>query len=221
MEAASTELNVAQQSLPTERRHFDFKWIAIGVSVLIVAYLALIPLGFLLWQSFFTPRTASQAAEFTFDNYKTAYQSTETWRLFLNSLQFAAGTSLFSFFVGTLLAWMNERTNTPFKRLFFALSIIPLIIPGILFVVSWILLGSPKIGILNLVAQNWLGFEHPIFNVYSMWGMIFVDGLHYSPMAFLIMTAAFRSMDPSLEESAMMSGANILQIAWRITLKLS
>src|SRR3982750_3178833 len=51
--------------------------------------------------------------------------------------------------------------------------------------------------------------------------MIFVDGLHYSPMAFLIMTAAFRSMDPSLEESAMMSGANILQIAWRITLKLS
>src|SRR3982750_2132240 len=51
--------------------------------------------------------------------------------------------------------------------------------------------------------------------------MIFVDGLHYSPMAFLIMTAAFRSMDPSLEESAMMCGASIPQIAWRITLKLS
>jgi iron(III) transport system permease protein len=40
-------------------------------------------------------------------------------------------------------------------------------------------------------------------------------------MAFLIMTAAFRSMDPSLEESAMMSGASVPQIAWRITLKLS
>ena len=26
--------------------------------------------------------------------------------------------------------------------------------------------------------------------------MIWVDGLHYSPMAFLLMTAAFRSMDP-------------------------
>jgi iron(III) transport system permease protein len=51
--------------------------------------------------------------------------------------------------------------------------------------------------------------------------MIWVDGLHYSPMAFLIMTAAFRSMDPALEESAMMSGAGVLQTAWRITLKLA
>ncbi len=139
----------------------------------------------------------------------------------MNSLQFAAGASIFAFFVGTLLAWMNERTNTPFKSLFFALSIIPLIIPGILFVVSWILLGSPKIGILNLVVQDLLGLENAPFNVYSIWGMIFVDGLHYSPMAFLLMTAAFRSMDPSLEESAMMSGASVLQIAWRITLKLT
>jgi iron(III) transport system permease protein len=39
-------------------------------------------------------------------------------------------------------------------------------------------------------------------------------------MAFLLMSAAFRSMDPALEESAMMSGANIFQVAWRITLKL-
>ena len=52
---------------------------------------------------------------------------------------------------------MNERTNTPFKRLFFALSIIPLIIPGILFTVAWILLGSPKIGLVNLVLQSWFG----------------------------------------------------------------
>ena len=59
------------------------------------------------------------------------------------------------------------------------------------------------------------------FNIYTMTGMIWTDGLHYSPMAFLLMTAAFRSMDPSLEESAMMSGASILQIAWKITLKLA
>src|SRR5690606_1848818 len=103
----------------------------------------------------------------------------------------------------------------------FALSIIPLIIPGILFTVAWILLGSPKIGIFNLLLQNWFGTDYVFINVYSMWGMIWVEGLHYSPMAFLIMTAAFRSMDPSLEESALMSGASVRQIAWRITLKLT
>ena len=105
---------------------------------------------------------------------------------------------------------MNERTNTPFKRLFFALSIIPLVIPCILFTVSWILLASPKIGIINLALQWLFADRSRLFNIYSMAGMIWVDGLHYSPMAFLLMTAAFRSMDPSLEESAMMSGANDL-----------
>ena len=200
---------------------FDFKWLIIGISVAVTAYLALMPLGFLIWQSFFTPQTASKAAVFTFDNYRTAYSSVETLKLFISSVTFATGTSIFAFLIGTLLAWMNERTNTPFKSLFFALSIIPLIIPGILFTVSWILLGSPKIGILNLLLQSWFGTDYVFFNIYSMWGMIWVDGLHYSSMAFLIMTAAFRSMDPSLEESAMMSGASVPQIAWHITLKLA
>jgi len=206
---------------PALWQRIDLKWVAIGVSVAIVSYLGIIPLVFLLWQSFFTPQTATKAAEFTFGNYTQAYSSLETLRLFFNSLKYAAGSAVFAFLVGTLLAWMNERTNTPFKALFFALSIIPLIIPGILFVVAWILLGSPKIGIINLVLQNWFGTDTVFINVYSIWGMIWVDGLHYSPMAFLLMTATFRSMDPALEESAMMSGANIFQTAWRVTLKLS
>ena len=200
---------------------FDPKWIVVGVCIVIVVFLALVPLCFLLWQSFFTPQTASKAAEFTFQNYVKAYGDPETVKLLFNSVTFATGAALFAFFVGTFLAWLNERTNTPFKALFFALSIIPLIIPSILFTVAWILLGSPKIGIINLVLQSWFGTEHVFFNVYSMWGMIWVDGLHYSPMAFLIMTAAFRSMDPSLEESAMMSGANMFQVLWHVTLKLT
>jgi len=206
---------------PAAWRRIDAKWVVIGVSVAVVAYLAIMPLAFLLWQSFFTPQTASKAAEFTFGNYAEAYSSLETLRLFFNSLKFATGTAVFAFLVGTLLAWLNERTNTPFKKLFFTLSIVPLIIPGILFVVAWILLGSPKIGIVNLVLQDWLHTDQVFINVYSIWGMIWVAGLHYSPMAFLLMTSTFRAMDPSLEESAMMSGANIFQTAWRVTLKLS
>lgn len=199
----------------------NWKWIVIGACVAFTIYIAVIPLGFLLWQSFFTPQTATKAAVFTFNNYLTAYTSSDTARLFWASMQFALGTAAFAFFVGTTLAWMNERTNTPFKSLFFALSLIPLVIPGILFTVSWILLGSPKIGLVNLVLMSVFNLKEPVFNIYSMWGMIWVDGLHYSPVAFLLMTAAFRAMDPSLEESAMMSGANVFQVLWRITLKLT
>ncbi|MGZ5067513.1 MAG: ABC transporter permease, partial [Usitatibacter sp.] len=206
---------------PRDAKRFDWGWVVIALCVAITVYLAVVPLGFLLWQSFFTPQTADEAARFTLSNYAEAYGSSETWRLFRNSIGFAIGTSTFSFVVGTALAWMNERTNTPFKTLFYALSIIPLIIPSILFTVAWILLASPKIGIVNLVLKNWLGIDDPLFDIYSLWGMIWVDGLHYSPMAFLLMSAAFRAMDPALEESAMMSGANVFQVAWRVTLRLT
>ncbi|WP_407280899.1 iron ABC transporter permease [Aromatoleum evansii] len=212
---------LSEKPPPLLWQRIDLKWIIIGLSVVVVAYLGLVPLGFLIWQSFFTPQTAAKAAQFTLGNFGTAYTSVETLRLFLTSLKFALGTSIFAFVTGTTLAWMNERTNTPFKNLFFALSIIPLIIPGILFTVAWILLASPKIGLLNLALQGWFQTDYVFFNVYSIWGMVWVEGLHYSPMAFLIMTAAFRSMDPSLEESALMSGASVFRVAWHVTLKLA
>jgi iron(III) transport system permease protein len=202
------------------RLAFDAKWLIIGACVALTVYLGVVPLGFLLWQSFFTPQTAAQAAEFTLGNYQLAYGAAETWVLFWNSLKFASGTAVLAFLLGTLLAWMNERTNTPFKALFFALSLIPLVIPGILFTVSWILLGSPKIGLINLALQKVLGTDAVFINVYSLWGMIWVDALHYSPMAFLLMTAAFRAMDPALEESAVMSGASVGQVVTRVTLPL-
>src|SRR5712671_7661537 len=220
MEVASS-LSDASAARPGLWQRLELKWTVFGVVVALVAWLSLVPLVFLLWQSFYTPQTATVAAEFTLGNYYAAYSSLETLRLFLNSVQFAAGAALFAFLVGTLLAWINERTNTPFKALFFGLSLIPLVIPSILFTVSWILLSSPKIGIINLALQGWFNTDTVFVNIYSMTGMIWVDGLHYSPMAFLLMTAAFHSMDPSLEESALMSGASVLQVARRITLKLA
>jgi iron(III) transport system permease protein len=202
------------------RPGLDAKWLVIAACVAITVYLGVVPLGFLLWQSFLTPQSAARAAEFTLGNYATAYGSPETWILFWNSLRFAAGAASLAFVLGTLLAWMNERTNTPFKGLFFALSVIPLVIPGILFTVAWILLGSPKIGLVNLALQKIFETDAVFLNVYSLGGMMWVDGLHYSPVAFLLMTAAFRAMDPALEESALMSGAGVLEVAWRVTLPL-
>ena len=51
--------------------------------------------------------------------------------------------------------------------------------------------------------------------------MMWVDGIQHAPIAFLLMSAAFKSMDMSLEEAAMMSGASGLQVARRITLRLA
>src|SRR5207248_11741671 len=80
---------------------FDWKWIVIGACVAFTVYVAVIPLVFLLWQSFRTPQTAATPAAWTLGNYAAAYGTSETFRLFLTSIRFAFGASVFSFVVGT------------------------------------------------------------------------------------------------------------------------
>ncbi|MBV9971516.1 MAG: iron ABC transporter permease, partial [Xanthobacteraceae bacterium] len=199
----------------------DAMWLVIVPAVALAAWLALMPVAFLVWQSFFTPETASAPAAFTFENYLTAYLSTETFRLFGNSVTFGLGSAAVAFVSGTFFAWVNERTDTPFKSLFFALSLVPLVIPAILFTVSWIFLASPKIGIINSAVGGLFGTDTVFVDIYSLGGMVFVDGMHQSPLAFLLMSAAFRAMDPALEESALMSGASVREVVWRVTLRLA
>src|ERR1700754_2634932 len=84
-------------------RRIDFKWLLIGGPVALVVWLSLVPLIFLLWQAFQTPYTASRPSVFTLENFRTAYYSVETFRLFLNSVQFATGTAIFALCLGTTL----------------------------------------------------------------------------------------------------------------------
>ena len=101
------------------------------------------PLYYLLWGTFF------DATGFTFSGFERAYGDDQIFELVGNSLWFAVGAAVLSLVVGTALAYLNVRTDVPFKALFFAASIIPLIIPGILYTIAWIFLASPDIGLLN------------------------------------------------------------------------
>jgi iron(III) transport system permease protein len=183
-----------------------------AATVVVVGYLALIPLVYLLWTTF------SDAEGFSLGGFARAYGDARIGELVGNSLWFATGSALLSLAVGTALAYFNVRTDVPFKALFFAASIIPLIIPGILYTIAWIFLASPTIGLLNSLIEPLVG--PGTFDVFTVWGMIWVEGLHLSPIAFLFMVAAFRSTDPSLEESSLMSGATRVQTFRRVTLPL-
>lgn len=185
--------------------------VAIAVTV-VVGYLALVPLVYLLWTTF------TDAEGFSLGGFARAYGDARIGELVGNSLWFAVGSAVLSLAVGTALAYFNVRTDVPFKALFFAASIIPLIIPGILYTIAWIFLASPTIGLLNSLLEPVLG--PGTFDIFTVWGMIWVEGLHLSPIAFLFMVAAFRSTDPSLEESSLMSGATRVQTFRRVTLPL-
>ena len=193
--------------------------ILLGCS-LFVFYLAGVPLVMLLYGSIRSAPIGEPGATYTIQNYIKAYFDKEFYRLFLNSLYFGLGTCLVSFLIGTYLAWINERTNTPLKKVFTVMALIPFIIPGILSTIAWILLLSPKIGLINLVLKGLLGLESAPFNIYSMWGMIWAEAIHLYPLVFLLMSAAFRNMDTSLEEAALSAGSSTFTTFRRITLPL-
>jgi iron(III) transport system permease protein len=187
---------------------------------LFVLYLAGIPLVMLLYGSIRSAPIGEPGATYTIQNYVKAYFDREFYLLLLNSVYYAIGTCTLTFLIGTFLAWVSERTNTPFKKLFVVMSLIPFIIPGILSTISWILLLSPKIGLINIVVKELFRLESAPFNVYSMWGMIFAEAIHLYPLVFLLMSAAFRNMDTSLEEAALTAGSSTFQTFCRVTLPL-
>jgi len=76
--AIAGDLTAGREMAPPERRGFDPKWIFIAVSVAIVAYLGLVPLVFLLWQSFLTPQSAAAPAQYTLENFRTSVHVVDT-----------------------------------------------------------------------------------------------------------------------------------------------
>jgi iron(III) transport system permease protein len=185
-----------------------------------VLYLAGIPLLMLLYGSIRSAPIGEPGATYTIQNYTKAYFDKEFYLLLGNSVYYALGTCTLTFLIGTFLAWVSERTNTPLKKLFIVMSLIPFIIPGILSTISWILLLSPKIGLINIAIKQVFGLESAPFNVYSMWGMIWAESIHLYPLVFLLMSAAFRNMDTSLEEAALTAGSSTIETFWRVTLPL-
>jgi iron(III) transport system permease protein len=189
------------------------KTMVLAVVAVIIAYLVIVPMYYLIWGTFF------DASGFSVQGFSRAYGNNQVFSLVGHSLWFSGGAATVSLVLGTGLAYLNVRTDVPFKALFFAASIIPLVIPGILYTISWILLGSPDIGLINVLLKPVFG--GPVIDVFTIWGMIWVEGLQLSPIVFLLMVASFRSMDPSLEESALMSGAGRWTVFRKVTVPLA
>lgn len=194
------------------RRIFSARNLIVLVVVVVIAYLAIVPLGFLLWQTFIHNGHLSIAS------FRDAYSTVGIGTMMFNSFSFSIGSTALAVVIGTSLAYLIARTDVPGKPLMAAASVVPLIIPGILHTITWTFLLDPNNGIINLYVIEKLGLH--AFNLYSIPGMVFVEGLHLSPLVFLLMYASFRSMDPSLEESALMSGAPLWRVFLRVTLPL-
>lgn len=202
---------------------FDYRTVVLAPVIAFVGALGVIPLFYLLWNSFkpvgLGDLSDFSLSNFTLENFARAYSDPFTLTLLLNSFLFAGGSMMVAFIFGGVIAFLVERTNAPMRNLAYGIMFIPLILPSMLKAIGWILLLSPNNGLLNKIWFSF-GFKEPFFNVYSIPGMFWVEGLSMAPLTFLMLGAALRGMDPSLEEAAFTSGAGKLLTLRRVTLKL-
>ena len=190
--------------------------------VVILAYQVLVPLLLIIWTSLKTIRPGEPGfldLRFTLANYARAYGISEFWEASLNTLYFAFLSSVYAFFGGTFLAWTVERTNMPLARLIGMITLGRIIIPGVIITISWILTASPSIGVLNHIINALTGVPR-FLNIYSFWGMVWVQSLEMTPLAYLLMSAAMKSIDPRLEEASAIAGAGTWPTFRRVTLPL-
>ncbi len=185
----------------------------------LLTWLVLVPLAVLI-VSAFKPTGLLRDPGFTLAHIIDTYSSAQFWSLVAATLQFAIGSTAVALVLGGTLAWLTERTDLPAPALVRALVILPMATPPFLLAISWIILLSPRTGVINALLMGAFGLSAPPFNIYSLGGMIFVEGLALVPSAFLILAPAIRNLDPSLEESALTSGAGIGQLIFRIVLPL-
>ena len=189
-----------------------------GVIILAI-YLIVVPLLFLLWSSFRSAPIGFPSA-LTLENYASAYGDSRTYALFGTTLVFAVSSSALSLFFGVIFAWLLERTNVPFKEGLYALMPVPIAVPGVLFSIGWVLLLSPQIGVINMFLRRVFALEDAPINIYSLPGMIFLEGLHLTPVTFLMVAGAFRRMDPALEEASAVAGGGLFRTLWGVTLRI-
>jgi iron(III) transport system permease protein len=158
----------------------------------------------------------------TFAHYREVFADPQTYLLLGDSFVFAGGTLLFGMSIATVMAWLVERTDMPLKATATIAILLPMAMPGFITAIGWSFLLNPTNGILNHLLRPLLapGSDYGPLNVYSLTGMIFVAGLSVGPSMFLMLSAVMRNLDPSLEESAALSGAGGWSVTRRILLPL-
>jgi iron(III) transport system permease protein len=151
-------------------------------------------------------------------NFLTVLSNPNVAEALFNTLVACGGGTVIAVAIGLLFSWIVVRTNTPFKGLIAAASILPLFAPPLVAGVAWSILGSPKTGLINTVFK-WAGLDWHV-NLYSLSGLVFVFGIYYAPYVYMFTSSALRNMDPSLEEAAEISGASAFATLFSVTFPL-
>ncbi|WP_223218029.1 ABC transporter permease [Rhizobium wenxiniae] len=153
----------------------------------VIAFFALLPLGFVFWATAVTGvETASQMIF-----------RPRVGELMTNTLLLVLFTVPLATLLATSLAWLTERSDLPFARVWSALCVAPLAIPAFVHSYAWIGL--------------WPGFH-------GLPAGIAISVTAYFPFLYLPISAALRLLDPALEDQAASLGLSDAAVFRRVVL---
>lgn len=199
-----------------EKDNFGTAQVLLGLSVAILVIFVAFPVFLIFFNAFWN----SQDNTFNIVDVVNVLKQPDTYEALLNSLIIACGTTLGSTIVGTFFAWLVTRTDLPWKRFMKGMFLVPFMLPSFIGALAWKMLLSPRAGYINKFFMDTFGLEEPLFNIYSYAGIMMVEIMYLFPFVFIQVCGALERMDPTLEESARISGAGLFTITRKITIPL-
>ncbi len=192
------------------------KYVVTALVVLICGGLVLYPVFFLITESF----NVGDPGQFPpsplgLDNYSNLYDDA---RILANTALVACLATVMAVLFGFTLAWILTRTAIPGRDHLERLLELPYYMTPLVGALAWGVLLGPKTGLIN---QLWrlLG-NGDLFDIYTPYGIAWVMALFEGTVAFVMISAAMKSMDPALEESSRVLGAGKLHTALHVTLPM-
>jgi iron(III) transport system permease protein len=203
-------MTTANQTAP----RFGTQQILLGLSIAILVIVVAVPVLLIFFNAFWVD------GHFNIADVIKVLQQRETYQALLNSLILAVGVTITGTIVGTFFAWLVTRTDLPFKPAMKVLFLVPFMLPSFIGALAWKMLLSPRSGYINRFFMEVVGLDGPVFNIYSYAGIIAVETMYLFPFVFIQVCGALERMDPTLEESARISGADLFTITRKITIPL-
>ena len=195
-------------------KKFNTANLVLVFSILVLVIVVAVPVILIFITAFF------ENGKFNLAGVMKVLSDPDTYQALLNSVIIATGTTLLSTTIGTFFAWLVARTDLPFKKTMKALFLVPFMLPSFIGALAWKVLLSSRAGYINKLLMAIFGLENAPIDIMSLGGIIAIESMYLFPFVFLQVAGALERMDPTLEESARISGAGLGTITRRITLPL-
>jgi iron(III) transport system permease protein len=183
-----------------------------GGIVAIIVVFSLLPMARLL-QEIVLPR-----GSFSLDVLATGLVSPTTWIATWHTLAVGIGGTLFALVAGVAVALLVSLTDVRGRQAFVLCYVTPLMIAPQVTALAWLQVAGPSSPLLNALGMAPpLGTRNPL---YSPEGIVFLLGIQYAPLVFLIVRAGLRKLPRELVEAAQAGGAGRFTVLRTVILPL-